>query len=174
MERKDRLNALEVALKNEEQEREFYLLHAERTSNPLGKAMFQEIADDELEHYNRLKKLHETWESEGRWPETVPLEVKRTKVKDVLKTMVSRAAELPPGDDDDLKAVRTAIDFEARGVEFYSGLRDSIEDPIEKKFFDLLTKIENEHYLSLKETEEFLTDPASWYRTKERHTLDGA
>ena len=46
-------------------------------------------------------------------------------------------------------------------------------DPKEKQFFDLLATIENEHYLSLKDTEEYLTDPISWYRKKEHHTFDG-
>ncbi len=174
MDQNDRLNALEVALKNEEREREFYLLHEKRTSNSIGKAMFREIADDELDHHRRLQDLYKAWDKEGRWPETVPLEVKRTKVKDVLKNMVSKAARMPPGDDDDLKAVRTAIEFENRGVEYYSMLRDNVTDPVEKKFFDLLASMEREHYLSLKDTEEFLTDPASWYRIKEKHTLDGA
>ena len=68
---KGRLNALEVALNNETKERKFYLKHAERTSHPLGKLMFQQIADDELEHYERLKQLHEKWEKGGQWPETL-------------------------------------------------------------------------------------------------------
>ncbi|MBW2052603.1 MAG: hypothetical protein JRI85_10250 [Deltaproteobacteria bacterium] len=45
MNEKERLNALEAALNNETREREFYLKNAERTSNPLGKAMFKQIAD---------------------------------------------------------------------------------------------------------------------------------
>jgi rubrerythrin len=81
---------------------------------------------------------------------------------------------MPEGDDDDLEAVRTAIDFEAKGAKFYAELRDGVADPNEKGFFDLLARIENEHYLSLKDTEEFLTDPASWYRKVEHHGFDGA
>ena len=46
----ERLNALEIALGNEKREREFYLKHAQRTRNQVGKAMFQQIADEELEH----------------------------------------------------------------------------------------------------------------------------
>ena len=61
---KDRLNALKVALNNEMSERQFYLKNVERTKNPVGKAMFQQIADEELEHYERLKQLHENWEKE--------------------------------------------------------------------------------------------------------------
>jgi len=41
---KNRLDALQVALTNEMREHEFYLQNAKRTSNPAGKAMFQQIA----------------------------------------------------------------------------------------------------------------------------------
>ena len=61
---KERLNALQVALNNEMKEHKFYLKNAERTKNPVGKAMFQQIAGEELEHYERLKQLHENWQKE--------------------------------------------------------------------------------------------------------------
>jgi rubrerythrin len=46
---RERLDALETALGNEMKEREFYLRNADRTQNPLGKAMFRRIAEDELD-----------------------------------------------------------------------------------------------------------------------------
>jgi rubrerythrin len=174
MNEKERLNALEVALNNEMREREFYLKNAKRTKNPLGKKMFRQIGDDELEHYERLKQLHEKWNKQEKWPETVPLKVKDTIVKDILLEFVQKVDETTKGDSDDLEAVRTALDFEAKGAKFYAELRDSVSNPKEKQFFDLLSKMENEHYLSLKDTEEFFIDPASWYRKAEHHTLDGA
>jgi rubrerythrin len=173
MNEKERLNALEVALNNETREREFYLKHAKRTKNPLGKKMFQQIGDDELEHYERLKQLHQKWAKQEKWPETVPLKVKDTIVKDVLLEFVKKVDKTAKGDRDDLEAVRTAIDFEAKGAKFYADLRDSVSNPKEKEFFDLLSKMENEHYLSLKDTEEYFIDPASWYTKVEHHSLDG-
>jgi rubrerythrin len=171
---KERLNALEVALNNEMREREFYLKNAKRTKDPLGKTMFQQIADDELEHYQRLKELHQKWDKQQKWPETVPLKVKNTIVKDILVDFIKKVDEtVNGGDTNDLAAVRTAIDFEAKGAKFYAELRDSVSNPKEKEFFGLLSKIENEHYLSLKDTEEYLTDPVAWYRTKEHHAFDG-
>jgi rubrerythrin len=169
---KERLNALEVALNNEMREREFYLKNAKRTKNLLGKKMFQQIGDDELEHYERLKQLHQKWAKQEKWPETVPLKVKDTVVKDILVEFLKKADETK-GDSDDLEAVRTAIDFEAKGAKFYAEIRDSVTNPKEKEFFNLLSKMENEHYLSLKDTEEYFIDPASWYRKVEHHTLDG-
>jgi len=174
MKEEKRLNALEVALNNEMRERAFYLKHAQRTKNPVGKAMFRQIADEELEHYERLKELHDKWKKEEMWPETVPLKVKDTVVKNVLLDLMKAADKTPERDDDDLKAIQTAIDFEAAGEAFYAKLRDEVTDSREKAFFDLLSKIEHEHYLSLKETEEYLTDPASWFTRTEHPGLDGA
>ena len=174
MDEKGRLNALEVALANEMREREFYLNHAKRTKNPVGKAMFQQIADEELEHYERLKELHEKWNKSEKWPETVPLKVKDTIVKDVLKDMVQRAGKMPETDEDDFRAIQTAIEFEAKGVAYYAKIRDQVSDPKEKEFFNLLSNIENEHYKSLKDTEEYFINPASWYTKAEHHGLDGA
>jgi len=173
MNEKDRLNALEVALNNETREREFYLKNAKRTKNLLGKVMFKQIGDDELEHYERLKQLHQKWTKQEKWPETVPLRVKDTIVKEILVEFIKKVDKKVEGDDDDLKAVQIAIDFEAKGAKYYAELRDSVSDPKEKEFFDLLSRIENEHYLSLKDTEEYFIDPASWYQRVEHHTLDG-
>jgi len=170
----ERLNALEVALNNEAIEREFYLKNAKRTKNPLGKAMFQQIADEELEHYERLKELHERWERKEKWPETVPLKVEDTIVKNILKDSVQKVDKMPERDKDDLKAIQTAIDFEAKGASRYAKLRDDVPDPREKEFFNLLANIEYEHCLSLKDTEEYLTDPTSWHTKTEHHGLDGA
>ena len=174
MNERERLNALETALNNEMRERAFYLRHAARTKNPVGKAMFKQIGDEELEHYERLKELHAKWEKQEKWPETVPLRVKDTVVKDLLMDSVKAVDVKRGGDDDDLEAVRVAIEFEAKGAEGYAKLRDSVKNTKEKQFFSLLAQIENEHYLSLKDVEEFLTDPESYYRRREHHGLDGA
>ena len=169
----ERLNSLEMALTNEMNERNFYLKNAERTSNPLGKVMFLQIAEEELEHYQRLSELAEHWKKNQKWPETIPLQVKDTKVKSVFGMAAKGPAEAV-GDEDDLKAVRVAIEFEAKGAAFYAKLRDESADPKEKAFFALLANIEHEHFASLKETEEFFVNPAAWFQKRESSGLDGA
>jgi len=83
--------------------------------NEVGRTMFRHIADEELDHYERLNQLHEKWEKREKWPETVPLKVKDTIVKDVLKDAIREVEGEPENEDDDLKAIRTAIDFEEKG-----------------------------------------------------------
>ena len=170
----ERIDALETALNNEMKEREFYLQHSERTTNPVGKAMFLQIANEELEHHERLKQLHEKWEKEEKWPKSVPLEVGASNLKTTMQEVIDATKNLKPGDADDLEAVRTAITFEADGVKFYEKLRDDSQDEREKAFFALLVTIENEHLQSLIESEAFFLDPAQWYQQREHSGLDGA
>ena len=173
MKSEERLKAIDLALSNEMREHQFYLKHAERTKNRIGKAVFKRIADDELEHYKRLQELHKKWVKQERWPETVPLKVKDTVVKDVLLDAIRAVEKKPETDSDDLVAIRTAIDFEEKGVTYYENLKNMVSDPKEKQFFSLLSQIEKEHALSLRDAEEYLTDPESWFLKKERHSLDG-
>jgi rubrerythrin len=170
-----RLNALDVALKNEMNEHHFYKKNAERTTNTVGRAMFEQIAAEELEHYERLKQLADNWRADKKWPETIPLKVQDTEVRSIFGRAARASGKAAAdGDDDDLRAVRTAIDFEAKGAQFYAELRDRSADPKEKAFFGLLSDIEHEHFASLKDTEEFFVDPGGWYQKAERSGLDGA
>lgn len=172
--RTEKAKALEVAIQNEAREREFYLKHMERTSNPHGKAMFASIADDELEHMKRLQDLHKRLLIEGRWPETIPLEVKGTEVRSIMKKLVDSVDTSSKVDSDDIEAVKVAIEFEAKGEAFYGDLRDRVDNAMEKRFFDLLATMEREHRLSLEDTLEYFRDPEAWFRVKEKHTFDGA
>lgn len=168
-----RIKALEVALNNESRERDFYLKHAERTSNSFGKMMFQSIAKDEDEHYQKILELHNRLKEEGKWPETIPLKVKGVDMKSVLNKVIASIDTSAKVDTDDMEAVKVAIDFEAKGEKFYSDLRDSVEDPIEKEFYGMLASMEREHRLSLEDTYDYFKDPEGWYRMKEKRHLDG-
>ena len=168
-----RIKALEVALNNESRERDFYLKHAERTSNSFGKMMFQSIAKDEDEHYQKILQLHKKLKEEGKWPEIVPLKVKGVDMKSVLNKVIASIDTSAKVDTDDMEAVKIAIDFESKGEKFYSDLRDSVEDPIEKEFYGMLASMEREHRLSLEDTYDYFKDPEGWYRMKEKRHLDG-
>ena len=136
--------------------------------------MFASIAGDEEEHYQRILGLHKKLKEEGKWPETVPIQVKGTEVKAVIQKVANAAAASSVADRDDLEAVKTAIDFETKGEEFYGKLAKEVENPMEKKFYELLASMEREHRISLQDTLDYFKDPAGWYRIKERHHIDGA
>ncbi len=168
------IEALEIALNNEKSEKEFYLKNARRTTNSLGKKMFETIASDEDEHYNRILQLKEKLQKEGKWPETLPLEIKGTQVKSVLKKFVDSIDTTQKADTNDMEAVKIAIDFETKGEAFYNKLRDRTDNPRQKEFFKMLANMEREHRLSLEDTYEYFKDPEGWFRIKEGHHMDGA
>lgn len=173
MDSQQRINALEVALANETREREFYLKNAERTKDPVGKAMFQRIAQDEVEHYERLKELHAQWKLQNKWPETVPSTVNKTNVREILVDALKKLDAPPAWDADDREAVRIAAEFEEKGVIFYKELAEASLDDREKDFFGLLSSIEYEHYLSLRDAEEYFENPAAWFVKTEHSMWDG-
>jgi rubrerythrin len=169
----ERIEALEVALNNEKREKEFYLKNAERTANSLGKLMFRTIASEEDEHFQRILELKEKLQKDGEWPETLPLRIKDTEIKSVLKTFIDSMDTSQEADATDMEAVKIAIDFETAGEAFYNRLQNNTTNPQEKTFFEMLAKMENEHRLSLQDTYEYFQDPEGWFRIKEGHHLDG-
>ncbi len=169
----NKLEALKLALTNEQKERDFYLAHAKRTRDPLGRNMFESIAADENEHYRRLVELHEKLEERNKWPDGFSLDIP-TRVTEALNKLSKEARESPESDDDDLEAVKTAIEFEKKGEAFYARLAEEAKDKAEKRFFSLLASMEREHMLSLEDTLEYFTDPQGWMERKGGRHLDGA
>lgn len=173
MQSKDRLEALKVALENEEKERDFYLAQAKRTKDVLGKNMFESIAQDENEHYRRLLELHRKLEERNKWPVDFSIDIP-TRVTEALNRLSKEAASAPQNDASDIEALKTAIAFEQKGESFYARLAGEAKEKAEKRFFSLLSSIEREHRLSLEDTLEYFTDPMSWMERKGGRHLDGA
>ncbi len=173
MEKQKRMNSLKFALNNEIKERQFYLKHAKRSKHPVAKFIFEQIAEEELDHYNRLIELEKHWKKGKKWPETIPAEIHESKIKNFMNGVLKKIDETKMVEDDELAAIRRGIDFEAKGASFYAQMSEMMTEASEREFFDLLSRLEREHYLSLKDTEEYLVDPYSWHKKKERHGFDG-
>ena len=170
----DRMSSIELALMNEKKEMEYYSAQAERSRNPVAKAMFRILARDEKEHMTRIKGLHEKLVADGSWPETARIEVAGTDIRDVLDAQIAEAEAGAEHDGDDVEALRRGIEFETSGEKFYADLAEACENPMEKEFFTFLSGIEREHKLSMTDTLEYLEDPESWNVRHERSGLDGA
>ncbi len=170
----DRMSSIELAIQNESTEMHWYLEQAERSRNPLARAMFETLAADEREHMTRIGELHERLLAAGTWPEDVPLKVAETHIGQVLGGIVTDAGAAADHDDDDLAALRRSAEFEARGSDFYAALARECEDPREREFFSFLSRIEREHMMSVQDTIAYLDDPESYLTRAERGGLDGA
>jgi rubrerythrin len=161
----DRMASIELALKNEQTELEFYRHEARRSKNSLARTMFENLAKDEEEHMNRIRSLHQ---------KLISIEVRGTNVREVLDGLVQKQGSSEDHDQDDEQALERAAGFEAQGARFYADLAANCENPMEKNFFSFLSRIEKEHHLSVVDSLAYLRDPEAWMMEHERASLDGA
>jgi rubrerythrin len=163
----DRLSSIEVAIENEVRERELYLKKALRSSNPVCRATFETLADEELNHIESLKELHKALRREGRWPDNLNLTVRTSRVNEVVSNFINKYREVFENDPETLQTSRAAIEIEDKSTKFYLNIRDRVEDLKEKDFFQDLANVELEHCRALKSTEQHLIDPEVWLRLRE-------
>ena len=162
------LPAISLALQNEANEREFYLENSRRTHNSVGREMFARIAADEEEHYRLLQQLHDRIIAADEQPVMVPAVVAGTDIQQMIAQLPTLAARTAQPDADDMAAIRTAIDFEKKGIEIYTELRDSCTVPDARDFFDRLASMERAHCLSLQDSLLFFEDPEQWHTQHEK------
>jgi len=170
----DYMASIELAMKNEKTEAEFYKNEAKRSNNQLASEMFNKLADEEKEHMTRIAELNDKLISEGKWPKDVAIQVRDTNVRRVLDEMVAKTGSSGNHDDDDVKALEKAVEFEAKGALFYADMSRTCQNPMEKNFFEFLSRIEREHQLSLADSLAYLKDPEGWMMQHGRAGLDGA
>ena len=161
------MNAIETAMKMEQEAVDFYTQCAGKTNNPVGKKMFLSIAEDEKYHIACAMNVQK-----GKAfapPEATPLEdmkkiFDRNK-EDMLKQVPSTA--------DELDAFRTAMKMEAESIAFYREASSRAATPEEKSFFDCLIKDEEEHFAIFQNTYSFLSDTGNWFMWEEHSIVEG-
>ena len=151
------IKSIKIAPENEIKKHEFYLKHRKKTQTLVGRMMFAKIAQEENEHYHRLKDLLQELTQKGKWPETIS-KIKDTNIKTFLNDLLTKADKTTLPDAEEREAVNIAIKFEAEGYNFYIKLRDSADTELEKYFFGHLAALEHEHLISLQETRDYFNN----------------
>lgn len=168
-----KIKAIEIALKNEQRERDFYLKQSEISGDPLGRKMFATMAEEEEEHARYLQELHDKLQSKGEWPEDISAVINKTNVGKVLDELTDKVNPSNTATADDKEAIRIAIGFENEAYKFYKNLIKQAGNASEKQLFEILADLELEHMNSLKETLLYFESPADWFAIQEKPTLDG-
>jgi rubrerythrin len=161
------MNAVELAMKMEQDAIDFYGRAAELTKHPVGKKMFLSIMEDEKRHLkvnecilNRVKIDPE---------QASPLKA----IKTIFADMKEHLAERVQATTDEMQALKTAMEMEKEGVEYYKKLAAEAKDPKEKKLFEMLISEEEQHYQVFANTYFFMSDSGSWFMWEEHSIVDG-
>jgi len=161
------MNAIEMALKMEQEQADFYTQCAEKTNNPVGRKMFLSIAEDERYHIAcaiNVQKGKTFTPSEATPLEDMKKIFDQHK-QDMLKQVSSTA--------DELEAFRVAMKMEEESITFYKKASSQAATAEEKNFFDCLIKDEEEHFSIFQNTYSFLSDTGNWFMWDDHSIVEG-
>jgi len=168
------MQMLATALEMEEKGQEYYLKASQTTNNEMGREIWKLLADYEVQHMERIKEIYDSLKAGQGWREDLALFSVPTDLGQVFRRLAKNQKEHIRADTGDIEALGVGIDFESAAIKFYEDHSALAEDPLEKKFVDLMAEEERTHLNLLSDMKMYYTDPESWFMEKERAGLDGA
>jgi rubrerythrin len=163
-----------TAQEMEEKGRAFYEKAGATSENPLGKEIFRLLIDDEIVHLERIRQISDSLTKDRNWSEDwKKLQCPYQDLGQVFRDLASRYGQAGIAGSNDLEALKLALDFEQRSVEFYENQLAKAVDPLEKAFLVQMIAEEKGHSRTLQDTQYYLSDPEGWFIEKERAGLDG-
>ncbi len=166
--------ALQGAIKFEEDGRAFFLMANEKTGEKFGKSIFLSLADAELDHIERIKTIYESLGKLGAWPDNPSLFSPKRFIKNIFEEAMAEIDQNVKPTTGELEAVKLGIQYEEKGLQLYADLSHGASHWLESKFYGQLGNEERGHMLILKDVESYYADPVHWFSAKERSHWDGA
>ncbi len=167
------LDALKIAIQMEIDGKEYYLKVSQKSSNELGKKLFQSLAAEEDIHRQKFEEIYNAIRNKKAWPAIAP----RPDVGKNLRTIFARLTDeigstiqVPATE---LDAIQMAMDMENKTYDFYKSRGGKANYDAERNFYQSLAAEEREHHLILLDYYEYLKDPAGYFVKKEHPSLDG-
>jgi rubrerythrin len=143
------LEALSLAIYNEQSAFEFYVKLSDAIKNPSGKEKFKFLASDEKRHRELLEKYYTQVSGKQKFPfDSNKVKKIRVEVKD--NTTAYEALDI-------------GIKAEKEAYEFYKRSAESSKDPKAKKMFMMLAGEEDKHYNLLMAEKQALINQFYWF-----------
>jgi len=140
-------DVLAQALKLEADGQEFYNKMATHVGDADGKAMFSQLAADEVDHYNYIKRQAEALQAGEGW-ETIP-EMDMVESLDAVSLVFPRDEKIPDvlGDDpDEEQALLFGLGIESESFTLYHNSAERANNPEARKLFMQLAGAEHRHF----------------------------
>jgi rubrerythrin len=174
--RKEEMEALEIALKTEEDGYKYFREAVTRSADALVKKFFSTLANDEFVHINLIKEYHANLAASAL-DQQIALPNFPDDYKSRIKTIFEEARKEIKGkvtpDTGVLDVYRNAMDLETKAANFYKERVAITKYPQAKKLYDWLFRFESEHYRMLSETLSYLEKSDLWYMDFEKAIFEG-
>ena len=115
--------ALQAAVKFEEDGRAFFLAASEKTVEKFGKLTFQGLAKAEMDHIQRIKTIYTSLSKMGEWPDTPALFSPRQPVKNIFEEALAEIDRNVKPATGEMEAVSLGIQYEEKGIKLHGAER---------------------------------------------------
>jgi len=176
MGRNDPLSVLRRGMNLEREGYRFYTEAAGRASGGRGRAMFLDLAAQEVDHLRLLLAEHRALEEGRGW---LPYEEAMQANSALGPQDLDLPGEEPmdtipiftPGREVSLEGDIAALDFgletERLSRKLYSRAAERTDDPLARQAYEFLVEQEEEHYRLLQQTRDYLTQNQTWWDSEE-------
>jgi rubrerythrin len=162
------MNIFEYAMKMEQDGRQYYLDMAEQTDSAQLKGILQQLADDELKHYNIFKAM-----KEGRTTEYKDTE--KTTILSSVKNVFERLKSEGDGfsfSPDTRGVWEKAQQVEKDSEDFYREKAEEVGDDSQKHILNRIADEEHKHWVTIENVIRFLDRPQQWLEDAEWNHLE--
>ena len=158
----------EYAMKMETDGRTFYLDQAQKADQKQFREIWQQLADDELKHYNLFKAIRDGHRAEyDEHTHTTILD----SVKNVFEDLKSSGANFSFAKDV-AKAWMEAREVERKSEEFYRAKAKEVDTETKRQILNRIADEEHKHFVTLDNVIQFLERPKQWLEDAEWHHLE--
>jgi rubrerythrin len=164
----DVANALEIAEKQEEDGIDYYAELAEKAGSEAARQMFLSFKKDEERHLRWVKKM-----AEGMGVDASQAPLPRESIKTIFEEAEETADETAEATEDQTEAIGVAMEMEKKSFDNYREAADDADDAIVQALFERLAQEENQHYVMLENTRQYLEDTDSWFLAEEDALIQG-
>lgn len=167
------IKILNDAIAFEEEGMAFFLERQNASPSAVERNVFASLAKDEAGHKAYLVALRDKL-TEGMSPDEMKADDDHHRhAREIFAAALEEAEEEEPLAEEELDALRGALKVEQRGYKMYKDGAESVDSPAAKAIFEELAGQEQEHYRLLKNTLDYMSDPANFTMFDEGAMLDG-
>jgi rubrerythrin len=149
------LQALQEAIRMEEEGREYYLAGAARTGCAQVRQALEFLAMSESRHIEKLNRIYQSLAQGPGWTETLSA----AEPPPLRPNLFAKAAAPPEpwvGMAEDFGVMSTVLRLEQEGAGYYGRLAREAASPLAQHFFLAVAEEEQDHYNLIKDLIDFL------------------
>ncbi len=154
-------DAIKTAIQMEKDGYSFYKKAAAQTNSDMGKTIFEGLAADEQMHLDVFEKMFEETVSNTEWNNLVLSSKKYAKIPIFPKDLKEIEGDNP--NSSELDALRIAMDSEKEAIEYYSKIKENLNDSEVIKIIDEIIEQEKNHYSILEGEFNHINSTGYWF-----------